>query len=524
MPIQFSHRLLCDSHEIRSLSEAEFSTIVTARRGYEFKWADGIIRDGAETPVHTEGYSPEIIDKLVVCDMGAELGLGLFAKERIPKGTAVLCYTGVESSEPEPGDLYAITANRRQFISARHRGNLAGFIQHIGPFSTYKHYVDEMTVDNLSLQANPDGTLWLIAKRDILPNEILGYPYDISLDSYWSKVGALPKHFDRYGRVLPYDGAIFATNIINTLIYMATCLKDTEQLRKLEEAHKACVDFALLKLKSTKPSDALINIIFFSHIDLLRSIYPTDREALFKLLAKLKLIFEPKDFASTSPYQEKRVVNYVNWIDFGPKPAFFPPSVRCAVLSFPDGFFKINNPFRYYVYQPQPKSELNHLNIYAKDLIENGLKDYKLGKYAAAAYKWEHALRILRDVLTTTNMASDSAAPLPFVSIPRLNVTGLRDDIKDWNISYNTHILDLSWNLGNAYLKASEVEAPIYKGAYLREAELCIQIAVKIAEASDEHAEKLAKYQTRLDIIIALGREHAEPASSSASASRSALG
>jgi SET domain-containing protein len=71
--------------------------MVTARRGYEFKWSSGIIRDGAETPVHTDGYNPEIVDKLVVCDMGTELGLGLFAKERIPKGTPVICYTGVES-------------------------------------------------------------------------------------------------------------------------------------------------------------------------------------------------------------------------------------------------------------------------------------------------------------------------------------------------------------------------------------------------------------------------------------------
>jgi len=225
MPIQFADTLLCHSPEIRSLTEDEFGALVSKRRGYEFKWADGIItEDGAEIPVHMEGYDPAISDKLVVCEMGEELGLGVFAKSFIAKGTPVLCYNGVMSTKAETGDLYVFTANREKFFSARHRGNLAGFIQHIGAFSPLKHFVDEMTVENLAVKENPDGTFWMIATRDIHPNEILGFPYDTALDTYWTKLRVLPKHFDRYGQVLPYTGAIFATQMLSIHDSVATSL------------------------------------------------------------------------------------------------------------------------------------------------------------------------------------------------------------------------------------------------------------------------------------------------------------
>jgi len=156
--------------------------------------------------------------------MGEELGLGVFAKSFIAKGTPVLCYNGVMSTKAETGDLYVFTANREKFFSARHRGNLAGFIQHIGAFSPLKHFVDEMTVENLAVKENPDGTFWMIATRDIHPNEILGFPYDTALDTYWTKLRVLPKHFDRYGQVLPYTGAIFATQMLSIHDSVATSL------------------------------------------------------------------------------------------------------------------------------------------------------------------------------------------------------------------------------------------------------------------------------------------------------------
>ena len=512
MPIQFASTLLCHSPEIRLLSKEEFGALITRRRGYEFQWADGIVsEDGSETPVHMEGYDPAILDKLVVCDMGEELGLGVFAKSFIAKGTPVLCYSGVMSDKLSAGDLYVLTTNQEKFFSANHRGNLAGFVQHIGEFSPLKHFVDEMTVENLSVEENPDGTLWMIAKRDIHPNEILGYPYDTALETYWAKLHILPKHFDRYGQVLPYVGAIFATQIISIQVYMAIMLNNTDMLGKLRVVYGETIDAALSRITDgIKPFDLLLNVLFFSHIDILRILYPEDRDSLLKIFRDLKPVLDPREFLSGNPYKENRVVKFVEWLDIGPRARLFPPTDRKAALSIPEDFFKIVNPLRYYAFQPHAKAELADLDVYIQRLMNAGLKAYQEKKYADSARKWESSLRLTRDLLTSYWFIDPSTTKLPSVTISR-------DADKNFVITYDKRISNLSWNLGNAYLNASQIEAPKYKNDYIREAKLCISVAVEIAKASDlsvpDNTALLAKYEERLKSIIELSHGHAASAS-----------
>jgi len=275
--------------------------------------------------------------------------------------------------------------------------------------------------------------------------------------------------------------------------------------------HKLKINTILEAPSGIKPFDLLLNELFFSHIDILRLLYPEDRDSLLKIFRELIPVLDLREFLSNNPYQENRVVKFVKWLDLGHRSSLFLPTDKKAALSIPDDFFKIVNPLRYYAFQQHPKTELTNLNEYIERLMSAGLKAYQEKKYADAASKWENALRLTRDLLNSYRHFDPSSEILPSVTISR-------DSDKDFIIMYDKRISSLSWNLGNAYLNASQKEAPKYKNDYLHEAEFCFRVAIEISKVSD--VAQLAKYEDRLKSVVKLlGHEHESTAGAGASAS-----
>ena len=112
----------------------------------------------------------------------ARHGRGVFATARIPAGTRIVEYTGELISEAEgerryptaahgreePEHTYLLTLDERRLIDANVGGNAARFINHsCEPNCEPIAFGDHM---------------WIVAIRDILPGEELGYDYAIELD------------------------------------------------------------------------------------------------------------------------------------------------------------------------------------------------------------------------------------------------------------------------------------------------------------------------------------------------------
>ena len=296
-------------------------------------------------------------------------------------------------------------------------------------------------------------------------------------------------------------------------------LKNTDMLGKLKAVYGATFDAALSRIRGDiKPFALLLNQLFFSHVDILKLLYPEDRDSLLKIFRDFIPVLDPREFSSDNPYKENRVVKFVEWLDLGRRASLFPPTDRRAALSIPDDFFKIVNPLHYYTLQPHPKAELSNLDGYIQRLMSAGLKAYQEKKYADAARKWENSLRLARDLLNSYGFIDPSSKIYSSVTINR-------DSNKDFVIVYDERISSLSWNLGNAYLNASQKEAPKYKNDYLREAELCFRVVVEISKVSDlalpANAAQLAKYEERLKYVVELlGHEHAPTTGASAATAR----
>lgn len=498
--INYAPALLCDSPEIVVLEQDMFETMISRRRGLEFKWADGLVfPDGLEkAPATPPGYDPAIIDKLVVCDMGP-LGLGVFANSFIPKGTPITCYSGDVRSEPEGGDLYSISlGDDGCIVTARKRGNLTGLIQHMGDPVSLKHYVEEIGLANLSAHHSTDGTIWFSAARDIHPKEQLGYTYDQSLASYWEKIGILPKEFDRFGRVLPYTGGLFIPHIKPLLICLAIALDDIEQLEELKKSNEALYSNTIKEISEISDNlkiavlAYLVNYLFKSHIDIFRLLHPADRKALLKFLAGNSPIMDPAGFESDSPYTKNQVLHHVVWKEVKKSQGFFPSSARMAVLEFPKDFFNIVNPLRYYT--PPKHGHLKDISTKVDILFSTGSTSFKNKRFAEAAVLWEEALMLARDKASIQEFDDEGI---------HKSANFLLDD-KKRIIFFDATVLSLCWNLGNAYFQAA-TQKEAYKNEYLREAKLCLEVSVAMVKASEATVQEssLAKYEARLGMVQA---------------------
>lgn len=86
------------------------------------------------------------LESLVICDMGPEVGHGLFARDNIPAGTILFLYSGV--IEPIKGDAkesdYAYSwasfnvSDATKIINAKKHGGLTRFLQHL-PMDNDRH-------------------------------------------------------------------------------------------------------------------------------------------------------------------------------------------------------------------------------------------------------------------------------------------------------------------------------------------------------------------------------------------------
>ena len=112
----------------------------------------------------------------------ARHGRGVFARERIRAGTAIIEYTGELISEAEgerryptlvgadeaPEHTYLLTLDAERVIDANVGGNAARYINHsCEPNCEPIAYGDHM---------------WIVSLRDIRPGEELAYDYAIELD------------------------------------------------------------------------------------------------------------------------------------------------------------------------------------------------------------------------------------------------------------------------------------------------------------------------------------------------------
>ncbi len=99
-------------------------------------------------------------------------GSGLFAREDIPLGTAVVEYDGprIPSDQgkqmAEEGNVYVFQANRREFIDGSVKWNLARHANHSCAPNTQSVGVD--------------GHIWLRAMRKIVKGEEITYDYGYS--------------------------------------------------------------------------------------------------------------------------------------------------------------------------------------------------------------------------------------------------------------------------------------------------------------------------------------------------------
>jgi len=99
-------------------------------------------------------------------------GKGLFARLDIPKGTAVVEYSGprVPTREgkqlADEGNVYIFQANRREFIDGSVSWNLARHANH--------------SCDPNTQSAGIDGHIWLCARRAIAKGEEITYDYGYS--------------------------------------------------------------------------------------------------------------------------------------------------------------------------------------------------------------------------------------------------------------------------------------------------------------------------------------------------------
>lgn len=195
------------------------------------------------------------LECLALCDMGPEVGYGLFATEDIPEGTVLFLYAGTiedvkYSREIDSYYTYVWGGNSRvaeaeKVINAYKIGGLARFMQHLPQDSMrqkefYKkifketeiaeEILDKIIEQQLQSVKNPElenlvfknpevkktlatanvyvsqtvvnniPVVVCTAQRDIKKNEMLGFSYGIE---YWESADFIPRYFDNTGKLIP---------------------------------------------------------------------------------------------------------------------------------------------------------------------------------------------------------------------------------------------------------------------------------------------------------------------------------
>jgi hypothetical protein len=501
--INYADDLLCNNPPIQALGIQEFSAMVGRLRGHDFTWLDGVITiDGIEHKVSTVRQIQSQDNYLVVCNMG-ELGLGVFTQKLIPAGAVIACYAGVISTTPNTGDKYQFDNKRHQFISAKYQGNLSSFVQHAPANSEkgYEYSVYEAVFANIDVKADDTGMLWLVAKCDIVAQEQLVCDY---VDDYWHNANTTPKNFDRFGRVLPYQGIMHMRDVFLLSCKMAAYLKNTARLDKLKQLG---LEYGLVPNASFYESmlnthdnlqEYLATFFLTSHLELLKILSAEDREHALTILENT-FIADIDGFAFDSIYKDNSVVAKFKELSCAThkkdQMQFFAPTAaenkKFLKLQFEKKYFKIINPLIYYV--PKFQYNQNELASNQSKYAKKAYECYKQGKFAEAASFYELALVAARDAANLENMQTK------FVGA---NAIGINKDFNSRTIPLciNQDIRSLVWNLGSAYYYAAKnAAAAEYKHQYLQEAECCLATAVGIIQHLEPaNTHDITRYYSRL--------------------------
>ncbi len=470
--IKFASDLLCRSPEVLEIPVEEFARKVSEREKAPFEWNEAVTSGGVEVAVDMPGFNPDIARKLVVCNMGDSSGFGVFSAEPIKANTIIARFSGDLSDAYEKSDLFSFPAGKK-FITANKKSNWSRFIKHLPELSSMKHYVAEVAYANLKVIIARDSTVWFCTSRDIESNELLGFDYTKQRPNYWVDQKIIPEEFDKFGCVLPFSGIIYIAHIVTILIYTAIILEDSTKLYQLEYEYPDLYASVNKRIKDLAPDEVqhlFFCTIVFSHIDLLFLFRPEDRLDILKVFKK-GIMKNPEDYLCDKPYSQRTISIFLKW-----RPphssALFVSNLSEAVLEFPEGFFDIINPLRFHVYHLHKNQK--DLNVQIDNYTNAGHKSYTRGNYKDAINSWQLALSLEMDCIMRFGSKKDSK------------------------------YLNLHWNLGNAYHKASiGIEGSTRKRDYLFDAMLCIGTAIHLIKDSHEasNKEKIPQYQERLDLV-----------------------